>query len=315
MVGVPRNSRLLVALVAGLASLLLACADEDLTAVSATVPESSTGAPIAFPVTIKDSAGTDVRLERMPDRIVSLSPGATEILYAIGAGGRVVGTDQFSDYPAATATTTKLDYSGPNPEAALALRPDLVIMATRQQAQVEQFRRLGMTVFFAREPEDLEGVYASIELLGRLTGHAGDASRVVADMRREVGAVTTAIGDVSAGPRVFYELDPTLFTAAPNTFIGSMLSMLKARNIAPTGNAQFPQLTAEAVLSADPEVVLLSHPGTPAEVAARPGWSAVAAVRTNRVIPINPDLVNRPGPRLAEGIRLLGRALYPDRVR
>ncbi len=160
MVGVPRNSRLLVALVAGLASLLLACADEDLAAVPAAVPESNSGAPIAFPVTIKDSAGTDVRLERMPDRIVSLSPGATEILYAIGAGGRVVGTDQFSDYPAATATTTKLDYSGPNPEAALALRPDLVIMATRQQAQVEQFRRLGMTVFFAREPEDLEAFVA-----------------------------------------------------------------------------------------------------------------------------------------------------------
>lgn len=299
-----------------LGSLTIACADEDLTRSSTPEgsPAASSGA-VAFPTTVKDSAGTGVRLEKMPERIVSLSPGATEILFAVGAGNRVVGTDQFSDYPAEAARTTKLDYSAPSAEAIVALQPDLVILATRQQANVEQLRRLGLTVFFAREPENLEGVYGSIELLGRLTGQVAEATRVVADMRRDASAVTAAIADVSAGPRVFYELDPTLFTAAPNTFIGSMLSMLKARNIAPQGPAQFPQLTAEAVLSADPEVVLLSHPGSPAEVATRPGWSGVAAVRNNRVVSIDPDLVNRPGPRLAQGIRLLGKALYPDRVR
>ncbi len=190
-----------------------------------------------------------------------------------------------------------------------------MILATRQEANVEQLRQLGMTVFLAREPENLEGVYTSIELLGRLTGHGTEARRVIDDMRREADTVTSAIADVTSGPRVFYELDPTLFTVAPNTFIGSMLSMLKARNIAPQGSGQFPQLTAEAVLSADPEVVVLSHPGATSEVGTRPGWSGVSAVRNNRVVSIDADLVNRPGPRLAQGIRALGKALYPDRVR
>ncbi|MCC6237151.1 MAG: ABC transporter substrate-binding protein [Dehalococcoidia bacterium] len=306
-----------LAALAVLSSLAIACADEDLAlppAVEGSPAGASAGAA-AFPATVRDSAGTDVRLERMPQRIVSLSPGATEVLFAIGAGTRVVGTDQFSNYPPEATKTTKLDYSSPSAEAVVALQPDLVILATRQQAHVEQLRRLGLTVLFAREPENLEGVYGNIELLGRLTGQTTEAARVVADMRREVDAVTAAIADITSGPRVFFELDPTLFTAAPNTFIGSMLSMLKARNIAPQGSAQFPQLTAEAVLSADPEVVLLSHPGTTAEVGTRPGWSNVSAVRNGRVVSIEADLVNRPGPRLAQGIRLLGRALYPDRVR
>ena len=300
-----------------LGSLATACADEDLarTRTPEGSPAATSSGATAFPTTVRDSAGTEVRLEKMPERVVSLSPGVTEILFAIGAGDRVVGTDQFSDYPAETARTTKLDYSAPSAEAVVALRPELVILATRQQANVEQFRRLGLTVFFAREPENLEGVYGSIELLGRLTGRTAEAARVIADMRRDVESVTSAIADLSTGPRAFYELDPTLFTAAPNTFIGSMLSMLKARNIAPQGNAQFPQLTAEAVLSADPEVILISHPGPPTEVGSRPGWSGVSAVRNNRVVSINPDLVNRPGPRLAQGIRVLGKALYPDRVR
>ncbi len=293
-----------------------ACADEDLASRGARATEA--GGPAAastFPLVVKDSADASVRLEHAPERIISLSPGVTEILFAIGAGDRVVGTDRFSDYPAAAARTPKIEYSSPNPEAALALRPDLVIMTTRQEQQVTQFRGLGMTVFYIGEPADLDALYGGIALLGRLTDHQAEAATVVADMRREIDAVVASIAPVSTGPRVFFELDPTLFTASPNTFIGAMLTLLKARNVAPAGGSPFPQLTAEAVLAADPEVVFLSHPGPTAEVGQRPGWSAVTAVRNNRVYSVDPDAVSRPGPRLAQGIRLLGKALYPDRVR
>jgi iron complex transport system substrate-binding protein len=293
-----------------------ACGDEDLRLPASTpAPAAATGGSVSFPVTIQDSGGTEVRLERMPERIISLSPGATEVLFAIGAGDRVVATDRFSDFPEAATRLPKIEYSNPSPEAALALSPDLVIMATRQQQQVAQFRELGMTVFFAREAADLGQVYDSIELLGRLTGHEAEAANVVASMRRDIDAVTRAIEGVTQGPRVFVEISPTLSTASPSTFIGGMIGLLKGRNIAPDGTVAFPQLTAEAVLAADPEVVILTHPGTPSEVAARPGWNGVAAVQAGRVISVDPNVVTRPGPRLPEGIRALGRALYPELIR
>lgn len=297
-----------------LSCLALACADEDLATKRAPeTPRIEAGS--TFPLTLRDTSGTTVRLDRAPERIISLSPGVTEILFAIGAGDRVVGSDQFSDFPAAATRTAKLDYSSPGAEATLALRPDLVIMTTRQRQLVDSFRNLGMTVYFTEEPADLNGVYANIELLGRLTNHSSEAARVSADMRRDIDAVVASISNVGAGPRVYFELDPTLFTVGPQSFVGAMLTLLKARNIAPAGASPFPQITAEAVLAAGPEVILLSHPGPTAEVGQRPGWSGLAAVRDNRVISVDPDLVNRPGPRLAQGIQLLGRALYPDRVR
>jgi iron complex transport system substrate-binding protein len=314
-------ARSMVRLVAVFASLGLAfvagaCADEEVPLVAK--PASTAETAATFPLTLKDSTGTEVRLEKMPQRLISLSPGATEILYAIGAGDRVVATDRFSDYPEAANATPKIDYSNPNPEATLSFRPDLVIMATRQEQLVAQFRGLGMTVYLAKEPEDLDGVYRQIGTFGQLTGRSAEANRLVADMRREVDAVIASIAGVTQGPRVFFELDSTLYTAAPNTFIGAMLTMLKARNVAEGATTQFPQLSAEAVIAANPEVILLADHafGQNLEtVSARPGWGGVAAVVNKRVHPIDPNTTNRPGPRLAQGIRALGQALYPDRVK
>lgn len=306
--------RLMAGLVAlGLLAVGSACGGENVPP-AAKIEAPSSAAP-AFPLVVRDSGGAAVRLERAPERIISLSPGATEVLYAIGAGDRVVATDAFSNYPSAAEATPKIAYSNPNPEATLAFRPDLVIMVTRQQQQVEQFRGLGMTVYFAREPENLDGVYTQITTFGQITGQAVEAERVISEMRREIDAVITSMAGVQQGPRVFYELDPTLFTVAPNTFIGAMLTMLKARNVAEGATVPFPQLTAEAVLAANPEVVFLAHPAAPETVGQRPGWSGVAAVVNRRVYSIDPDTTSRPGPRLAQAIGALAQALYPDRVR
>lgn len=314
-----RSRALAFALLAFAAFAVGACADEDVPgdiSESSTVGASSEASSTGFPVTVRDSSGTDVRLERRPERIVSFSPGATEVLYAIGAGPQVVATDRFSDYPAETARTVKLEYSNPDPETALAQRPDLVIMATRQRTQVAQFRELGMTVFLAAEPTDLDGVYEHLRNLGALTGHATEAATVEANMKREIDAVIASVSALPSGPRVFYELSPDLNTVAPNTFVGSLLTALKARNVAEGASTQFPQLTAEAVLAADPEVIIVSDDAgeTLESIAARPGWSGVSAVVNRRVYSVNSDIVNRPGPRLAQGIRAFGHALYPDRV-
>lgn len=268
-----------------------------------------------FPLTVTDSSGADVIFEAAPERIISYSAGSTEILYAVGAQDQIIAVDRFSDFPAATADLAKLEYSSPDSEAALDLRPDLVIMVTRQEEQVAQYRDLGMRVFFLREADSLEGVIESIMEIGAITGHPSEAETLVHDLRARIDAVAAALADATEGPRVFFEVTADLYTAAPDTFIGAMLSLLKAHNIAAGAETAFPQLGAEAVVAADPEVILLSdarHGESLATVRDRPGWSGISAVVNERVHPINPDIVNRPGPRIVEGLETMAMLLYPD---
>jgi iron complex transport system substrate-binding protein len=303
---------------AAAALLLVACSDDDTpdeADVSSTpAVQGTTGA--GFPTTITDSSNTKVTIAEAPKRIVSLSPAATEILFAIGAGDQVAGTDSFSDYPDAATKTAKLDYSKPDPEVALALDPDLVIMTTRQQEQAQQFRDLHMNVLYIEEAETVDGVYDTIEMFGDISGHTKDAQALVADMRQRIGAVTSKLATVSEGPRVFYEVTNDLYTASPDTFIGSMLTMLKAKNIAEGATTQFPQLTAEAVIDANPQVVLLADAKFTNEnadtVSARPGWADIAAVKDRRIYAIDDDIASRPGPRIVDAIEAIAKALYPE---
>jgi iron complex transport system substrate-binding protein len=268
-------------------------------------------------MTITDSGGTNVSFTASPKRIISLSPGATEVLYAVGASDRIVATDRFSDFPEAAKTTPKLEYSNPSPEVAVGHTPDLVVMATRQKAQVPQFRDLRLTVLYLEEPTSIQGVLDQITMLGRLTERSSEAERLVASMRQRIDAVTSKVANVTSGPRVFYEVSPDLYTASPETFIGSSLRLLKAQNIAQGARTAFPQLSAETVIGANPEVVILSDGESAKQdvetVSSRPGWADVAAVKSKRIFPIDPNLANRPGPRVVEALERLGKMLYPDR--
>ena len=271
--------------------------------------------PPAFPVTVEDSSGTEVTLDAAPQRIISYSPGATEIVFAVGAGDRVVAADEFSYYPPETAELPKLAYSSPDPERALALAPDLVIMATHQREQIEQYRSLGMTVMFIDSGDSLDGMFESIERLGRITGNREQTAELVASMRARIDAVTEAIESVEEGPRTFFELTADLYTVGVETFVGNVLTLAKAQNVATGASSPFPQLSAEAIIAADPEVVLLADGawGESLEtVCARPGWDATSACINERVHPVDGDLTSRPGPRVVEGLEEIARLLYPD---
>ena len=323
----PWQRWLLPVLLAGLtllAALLAAACDggDDPPAATATpaatmAPATATATPAAaFPLTIEDSAGTAVTLEAAPGRIISYSPGATEILFAIGAGERVVATDEFSDFPAETEALPKLAYSSPEPEGALVLEPDLLLMATQQREQVEQFRSLGMTVLFLDSAQDLDGVFWMIALLGEVTGNHQQAAELTASMLERIGAVTAALDNVEEGPLVFFELTADLYTAGDDTFVGELLTLAKARNIAAGAASSYPQLTAEAIIAAAPDVVLLADGewGESYEtVCARPGWDAIPACLGGRVHPVDGDLTSRPGPRIVDGLEQIARLLYPDR--
>jgi iron complex transport system substrate-binding protein len=304
-------------LAVAVAALALACGSGRSEEPSATTTPVVTSAAAAFPLSVTDSSSTTVEFTAAPRRIISLSPGATEVLYAVGAGDRVVATDRFSDYPEAARATPKLEYSNPSAEATVAHTPDLVIMATRQKAAVPQFRALNLTVLYLEEPTTIDGVLQQITTLGGLTEHAREAETLVKSMRQRIDAVTAKVAGIGTGPRVFYEVSPDLYSASPDTFIGASLALLKAQNIAQGARTAFPQLSAETVIGADPEVIILSDADSAKQsaetVAARPGWSDLAAVKSKRIYAIDPNLANRPGPRVVDALEYLAKALYPDR--
>lgn len=302
-------------------AIFAACRTSEPTTGRFPIPPTSQSQPgvgqtVTYPQTIKDSSGTDVTIPAQPKRIISLSPGMTETLFAIGAGPQVVATDQFSDYPEAAKRTEKLDYSRPDPEKLVALQPDLVFLATRQQGFVDHLRSLNLRVLFLAEPDSLEGVLEQIRLAGRVTGHGSEAERLVLDMQQRIDRVKERVGSLSQGPRVFIELDATGYTVAPHSFIGSMVTVLKAQNIAEGAQAPFPQLSREAIVERNPEVIILldaNYGETPEKVRARPGWGNIAAVRSGRIYPLDGDIVSRPGPRVVEGLEQMAKLLYPDR--
>jgi iron complex transport system substrate-binding protein len=313
---------MLAAFAVAVALLLGACGDDSGSAsATATASPSTTSAVTATaeatlaPIEATDSSGVAISLEGPAQRIVSHSPGVTEILFAIGAGDQVVAADEFSDYPEAAAALPKVTYAAPDPEQDLSFEPDLVILASNQEQSVGQFRSLGVPVFYLREPDDLDGVMASIRLLGRLSGHEAEAEALASDMEQRLEAVTSVVADVEAGPRVFWELDSTLYTVSPETFIGAALTVLKAQNIAAGATSPYPQLTAEAVVAADPEVILLADAQwgvTVESVGERPGWTGVTAVVEGRVHPVDEDIMSRPGPRIVDGVEAIAALLYPD---
>ena len=281
-----------------------------------TAAPTATAEPTPAPVVVTDSDGFELTFEGAPSRIISFSPGATEILFAIGAGDRVVAVDEWANYPAETENLERVKYIDPDPERVLSLNPDLVLMATAQQPQVEQFRSLGLTVLFNLEPDSLQGVLDNILLLGLITGHTQEAETLVTRMQIRIAIVEDVIADIDEGPRVFYELSDGLYTAAPDTFIGGTLTLLKAQNVAAGAEMPFPALTAEALVEANPQVILLADAvwGASLEtVSARPGWDVIDAVVNERVYAVDPDTGNRPGPRIVDSIEEIAALLYPDR--
>lgn len=265
------------------------------------------------------SDGRVVTLEGPPKRIISLSPGITENLFAIGAGGNVVAVDRFSDFPEAVRSLPKVDYTSPNVESVLALNPDLVIASSRQRNVVPSFEQAGLRVWTLDEPASLASTVDQVRLIGTATNASAKANALADAMQARMDAIAAKIGSLDGGPRVYHEIDPKLFSAASNTFVGDFYRLLKAQNIAASAVTPFPQLTDEAIIAADPEVMILTDAkfmaGGADEVRGRPGWTAITAIRTGRVYELDDDLLSRPGPRVIDGLEQLAQALYPELFR
>ncbi len=276
----------------------------------ASAPDAS-----AFPVEVTDSVDNTVTLEAPPQRIASLSAGHTEILYAIGAGDQVAAVDITSDCPRAVDNLPKENAFAPSVETIASVDPDLVIIFFDPGDLQSALQGVDIPVLNLASPESVEGVYQQIDLLGEATGHVDGAADLIADMQADVEDIRSEIGDEADAPTVFHEIDNTYFTAGPGSFIADLYDILGAENIADATGQAFPQMSAEAIIEADPQVIVLADEDageTPDTVKARPGWDNISAVQNGRVHIVDPDIVSRPGPRLVEALRTLAAYLYPE---
>jgi iron complex transport system substrate-binding protein len=277
---------------------------------------ASTASQAEFPVTI-GTGSKAVTIAKKPTRIVSLSATVTEDLFAIGAGSQVVAVDKNSTYPASVPHTT-LDAYQLNAEAVAAYRPDLVVESGLTPAQVAQLEALKLPVIDEPAASGLEQVYEQITDLGKATGNAPAAAALVDSMRQKVADVVASTPKPPAGTTFYYELDPTYYSVTTSTFVGQLFKSLGLTSIADVAKGAaaaggYPQLNSEYVVKSNPGYVFLADTkccGQSARtVAARPGWSVLAAVKGSRIEALDDDIASRWGPRVVDLLQTISAEL------
>jgi iron complex transport system substrate-binding protein len=246
-------------------------------------------------------------------RIISLSPTVTEDLFAIGAGKQVIAVDNQSNYPKRAPQTSLSGYN-PNVEAVANYHPDLVLISYDPGDFASQLRQLGIKVRFEAAANNLKQAYRQILGIGRLTGHTRGAKAVVHSMRAHLAAIVAGVPTTRRHLRVYHELDPTYYSATSSTFIGSVYKLFGFRDIADgagSAGGGYPQLSGEYIIAKDPQIVVLADTKCCGQsytsVAARPGWSNIAAVQHHRVVTANDDVASRWGPRIVQFARRVAR--------
>jgi iron complex transport system substrate-binding protein len=301
--------------------LLAACGPAPTSTPAAVSTETPVSAVLsATSITLTDGLNRTVTLASPAQRVVSLAPANTEILFAIGAGAQVVGRDEASDYPAeALSLPTIGGYSGFNLEAIVALHPDLVLAGGINTPElVASLEKLGLTVYLLPNPTTLEEMYTNLETVARLTGHESETATLVESLKRRVAAVDEKIMPLSYAPTVYYELDATdptkPYTAGPGSFVDLLIARAGGINVGAELQSQWAQISLEQLVVANPAIIILgdaAYGETPEKVAQRPGWGTLTAIQTGQVFEFDDNLVSRPGPRLVDGLEALAKLLHP----
>jgi len=283
------------------------------------IPPTPTLQP-AFPVTLTDFGGRTVKIDKAPQRIVSLAPSNTELAFALGLGSKIVGVDDVSDYPAEAKNIQKVGAFKLNFEQIIALQPDLVLVAgitsKDDLAKLEGFKLTVLVI----APNTLDEVYKGIELAGKASGASDKAAALVADMKKRVDAVKAKIATTTTQPVVFYEIDATdpakPYTIGPGTLHHELIALAGGVNAAGSAKSPYPQLSLEELLKVNPDIILLGDSifGTTVESALkRTGWATLKAVKNKAVFPFDDNLVSRPGsPRVVDGLEALAKAIHPE---
>ena len=301
-----------------LVALLVAAAMALLLGLLPSAWTASTSAQDGYPLTLVDDEGTPVTIEAAPERIISLSPANTEIVFALGSGDRLVGGTDFDDYPAqAAALTDVANFTGVIMEQVVQLDPDLVLAAGNfftPPDDIARMRELGFPVLVVYAP-DVAGVLADIELIGEAIGASAQATAMTTRMAQQLEAISNAAAG-GTRPRTFYQIgsEPEIYGPAPESFVADMVELAGGAAIT-TSNPVVFSIPLEELIVADPEVIVVGDANygvCPADVVARAGWSGMTAVVTGAIRPVDDVPVTRPGPRLAQGLAALAQAIDPD---
>ena len=281
-------------------------------------PETTTTltaeAAAEFPITIIDQMG-EVTIDARPERIVSLSATATEMLFAVGAGDQVVAVDSFSNYPP-EAPTTDLSGFQPNIEAIATYEPDLVLISFDPGGLVDGLKALGADVIVYSAAATLDDAYDQMEAIGAATGHSDEAVEATANIESSIEEITSSLDLPSEPFTYFLELDPTYYSVTSDTFIGQVFALAGLESIADAadGVGSYPQLSEEYILDQNPDFIILTDccGGSLEVVAARPGWSELDAVQGERVLVFSADVTSRWGPRMVEMLETVSEAVADE---
>ena len=276
--------------------------------------------PPAYPLTVVDDEGTELTIDAEPERVVSLTPATTELLFALGEGDKLVGRTDFDDYPPqAVDVPAVASFTGVVIEQVVDADPDLVIAGGNNftsAEDIERLRELGMPVLVVYAQE-LEGVLADIELVGQAVGASEEAAEITTSIQERIDEVTAAVAGIDK-PQVFYEIGygPEIYAPAPNFFVTDMIDIAGGEAITTSDPAVF-SISLEQLVTANPDVIILGDaayppPVCPDAVAGRDGWDGIAAVENDEIRPVNDIIVTRPGPRIGEGLAALALAIHPD---
>ena len=279
-----------------------------------TTPTTTTEPDDGFPITI-DAANGPVTIPAAPERIVSISPTATEILFAIGAEDQVVAVDSLSNYPQ-EAPVTDLSGFEPNVEAIASYEPDLVVLSFDPGDVIGGLEAIGIPTILQPSAASLDDTYTQIEQLGAATGHIADAAAVVGSMQSDIASIVASIPAFDDAPTFYHELDPTFYSVTSSTFIGEIYGLLGLVDIADAADPDgygYPQLSAEYIIEQDPDFIFLADTkccGQNAEtVAARPGWDRLTAVEEGRIVELDDDVASRWGPRIVDLLATVAEAV------
>jgi iron complex transport system substrate-binding protein len=278
-----------------------------------TAGESTTTEDSGFPVTVQAANGS-IEIAALPLAIISLSPSATENLFAIGAGDQVVAVDDQSNYPA-DAPVTDLSGFTPNLESILSYEPDLVVITFDPGDLIAGLDAVGVPTLLLPSATSVDDAFVEIETLGAATGHIGEAAEVVLAMQTEIDAIVAEVGDRISGTTIYHELDNTLYSVSSSSYVGELYDRLGLVNIADGADPDgfgYPQLSPEYVVAEDPDVILLADAGFGESIDTlrdRPGWAELTAVQTGAVIEVDADLASRWTPRSVAYMRDVAEAI------
>ncbi|KMK97367.1 ABC transporter substrate-binding protein [Rossellomorea marisflavi] len=296
--------------------LLTACGTTDNKAEEKSSEKSSES--VSEPVTVEDALGDDITLEKAPEKIVTLIPSNTEILFELGLGENVVGVTDFDNYPKEAADIEKIGGMEFNVEKIVGMKPDLVLAhestAVSAKAGLDQIRDSGIPVYVVRDASSFDKVYTTIENIGKLVGENEKAEKVVSDMKDGIESIKEKTASVKDKKSVYVEVsgEPEIYSTGKNTFVDEMLATINADNV--MGDQEgWINVSEEDVLAKNPDVIITTY-GEQAvqQVLDRSAWKDVQAIKDEEVHDVNTDLVTRSGPRIVEGVEEIAKAVYPE---